>query len=88
MKREGARNKAIRKLSDAVNTAVDGSPDVIEAIEELRTLGFEPNLNLVLEIGLSEIRTGTDGEKFQEEISLELSEDDLRELRRMKISAN
>jgi len=48
----------------------------------LRKIGYEPNLTLKLEIGLQEIG---EVEDFAEEIELELTDEDLRTLRRMKI---
>ena len=47
--------------------------------------GYEPHLNLKLEIGLQEITfTGQTGE-FSENLELELTDEDVRTLRRMKI---
>ncbi|MBA2494665.1 MAG: hypothetical protein H0V31_08220 [Acidobacteria bacterium] len=75
--------KAIRNLGDAINAAVEKSLRVSQAIETLREIGYEPNLTLKLEIGLQEI--GGEFEDFPEEIELELTDEDLRTLRRMKI---
>ena len=74
--------KGVRELGDAINGAVEKSSRVADAIEFLRKIGYEPNLTLKLEIGLQEI--GED-EDFAEEIELELTDEDLRTLRRMKI---
>ncbi|MGI8849572.1 MAG: hypothetical protein ACR2HT_05330, partial [Pyrinomonadaceae bacterium] len=74
--------KGVRELGDAINGAVEKSKQVADAIEFLRKIGYEPNLTLKLEIGLQEI--GKD-EDFAEEIELELTDEDLRTLRRMKI---
>lgn len=86
MKLDGGEKEAVQKLSDAVNIAVEQSPEVLDAIENLRSLGFESELSIRLEIGLQEIIG--DREKFTEDISLDLSEDDVRELRRMKIKVD
>lgn len=75
--------KAVRELGDAINAAVEKSLQVSEAIETLRGLGYEPNLTLKLEIGLQEIESSADD--FPEEIELDLTDEDLRTLRRMKI---
>jgi hypothetical protein len=75
---------AVRNLGDAINQAVEQSFSVRDAIEILRGLGFEPNLTLKLEIGLQEILGRRDGESF-EETELDLTDEDLRTLRRMKI---
>jgi len=75
--------KAVRELGDAINHAVEKSLRVSEAIENLRELGYEPNLTLKLEIGLQTIEGGFDD--FPEDIELDLTDEDLRTLRRMKI---
>lgn len=74
--------KAVRELGDAINAAVESSSRVGEAIERLRELGYEPNLTLKLEIGLYEI---VGHEKIEDEIELDLTDEDLKTLRRMKI---
>lgn len=76
--------KAVRELGDAINSAVEKSTRVSEAIENLREIGFEPHLSLKLEIGLQEI-SFNDGEDLQADFELELTDEDLRTLRRMKI---
>ena len=73
--------RAVRELGDAINSAVEKSIRVAEAIEKLRGLGYEPNLSLKLEIGLFEIKA----HDAEEEIELELTDEDLRTLRGMKI---
>lgn len=75
--------EAVRELGDAINSAIEQSPRVAEAIEALRNLGYEPNLMLKLEIGLYEL-TGNQTET-DAEIELELTDEDLKTLRRMKI---
>ena len=75
--------EAVRELGDAINAAVEKSVRVADAIKYLRSIGFEPNLTLKLEIGLQEIVEGSD--EFQEDIALELTDEDLHTLRRMKI---
>lgn len=75
--------KAVRELGDAINAAVEKSNRVSEAIETLREIGYEPNLTLKLEIGLQEIENAA--EDFPEDIELELTDEDVQTLRRMKI---
>jgi uncharacterized protein (UPF0147 family) len=75
--------KAVRELGDAINAAVEKSVRVSEAIENLREIGYEPNLTLKLEIGLQEITS--DFGDFPEDIELELTDEDVQALRRMKI---
>jgi hypothetical protein len=73
---------AVQSLSDAINSAVEKSPAVRDAIESLRELGFEPVLTLKLEIGLQEMGGA---EEFAEDLQLNLTDEDVRTLQRMKI---
>jgi len=75
--------KAVRELGDAINAAVEKSLRVSEAIENLREIGYESKLTLKLEIGLQKIEG--DFDDFPEDIELELTDEDVRTLRRMKI---
>lgn len=75
--------QAVRELGAAINKAIEKSSAVADAIERLREIGYEPDLTLKLEIGLREIGGGFDG--FVEDVELELTDEDLRTLRRMKI---
>jgi hypothetical protein len=75
--------KAVRELGDAINAAVEKSLRVSEAIENLREIGYESSLTLRLEIGLQKIEE--DSDDFPEDIELELTDEDVRTLRRMKI---
>ena len=78
--------KAVRELGDAINSAVGESRRVTESIERLRELGYEPNLTLKLEIGLHELeREGEDDDSILDEVELELTDEDLKTLRSMKI---
>lgn len=83
MKLDGTEKRAVRELGDAINAAVEKSPRVADAIESLRELGYEPNLTLKLEIGLQEISRAADD--LPEEAELDLTDEDLQVLRRMKI---
>jgi hypothetical protein len=77
--------KAVRELGAAINAAIADSERVVWAIDALRELGYEPNLSLKLEIGLFELpENANDAE--ESDLALELTEDDLRALRRMNIS--
>lgn len=84
MKLDDNAKKAVRELGDAINSAIEQSNRVSEAIEHLRELGYEPHLNLKLEIGLQEFEHG-ETEETHEDFELELTDEDLRTLRRMKI---
>ena len=57
---------AVQSLSDAINSAVEKSFEVRDAIETLRTLGYEPVLTLKLEIGLQEIRAAASSDDAEE----------------------
>ena len=89
MELDDEAKKAVRELGDAINSAVEKSSRVAEAIEDLREIGYEPNLMLKLEIGLQPI--GDEPEDFSEDpdfpddIELDLTDEDVRTLRRMKI---
>lgn len=74
---------AVRELGESINSAVESSIRVKEALEAIRNLGFEPHLTLKLDIELLEI--GRESAEPQE-IKLDLTEDDLQTLRGMKIS--
>ena len=76
--------EVVRELGAAINAAIERSPRVSDAINQLREVGYELQLTLKLEIGLREI--DSDGETVQhDDIRLELTDEDLRTLRRMKI---
>ncbi|HJU54632.1 MAG TPA: hypothetical protein VJ715_08680 [Pyrinomonadaceae bacterium] len=69
----------VQDLCTAINSAVGKSSQVAAAIERLREAGYEMELTLRLEIAL---RAHT---REEEETSLELTDEDLHTLRRMKI---
>ena len=71
----------VQELGTAINSAVEKSPQVAEAIARLREAGFEMELTLRLEIALR----NNDQEEDSQDTTLELTDDDLRTLRRMKI---
>lgn len=93
MKLDDDAKQAVQNLGDSINTAVGESAQVAEAIEYLRRIGYEPNLTLRLEIALE--KTGAENgsidfedepaEDYAESPELELTEEDVRTLRRMKI---
>jgi len=74
---------AVQSLSEAINSAVEKSFAVRDAIETLRELGFEPVLTLKLEIGLEKMNGNADG--FADDLELSLTDEDVRTLQRMKI---
>lgn len=86
MQLDETAKKAVQELGDAINAAVEKSERVIDAIEYLREIGYEPNLSLKLEIGLQEITLAPDEtQEFADNFDLELTAEDLKTLQRMKI---
>ena len=74
--------KLAEEVGTAINESVQQSAGVAAAIERLREAGFEMELTLKLEIGL---RPHHDGPGGDGDGSLELTEEDMRILRSMKI---
>jgi hypothetical protein len=80
----------VQQLGDAINAAVERSSEVADAIQNLREAGYDVELVLKLEIGL---RAREEGEEEGEEeggapddaAALELTDEDRRTLRSMKI---
>jgi hypothetical protein len=70
------------EVGTAINESVQQSASVAAAIERLREAGFEMELTLKLEIGL---RPHKDNPESDGEGPLDLTEEDLRILRSMKI---
>lgn len=71
----------VREIGTAINESVENSAKVAEAIERLRDAGYEMELTLRLEIGLRP-HAGEDGD---EDATLDLTEEDVQVLQRMKI---
>ena len=71
----------VQELGAAINASVEKSPEVAQAIERLRDAGYEMELTLRLEIGLRERTSEDDGDEAQ----FELTDEDRRTLRSMKI---
>ena len=74
----------VQELGSAINSAVENSSEVAAAIERLREAGYEMELTLRLEIGLREHGRGEDGGE-EDSARLELTDEDRRTLRSMKI---
>lgn len=72
----------VREIGTAINESVENSPKVAEAIERLRDAGYEMELTLRLEIGL---RPHSDDDGAEGGTSLELTDEDVQVLQRMKI---
>ena len=73
----------VREIGTAINESVENSSKVAEAIERLREAGYEMELTLRLEIGLRP-HTG-DGDEEGGEGTLDLTDEDVQVLQRMKI---
>jgi hypothetical protein len=72
----------VREIGSAINESVENSTKVAEAIERLREAGYEMELTLRLEIGL---RPHASDDPNDIEANLNLTEEDLQVLQRMKI---
>jgi uncharacterized membrane protein len=70
----------VREIGTAINESVENSPKVADAIERLRDAGYEMELTLRLEIGLR-----PHGDKAEDEAALNLTDEDVQVLQRMKI---
>ncbi len=75
--------KLAEEVGTAINESVQRSESVAAAIERLREAGFEMELTLKLEIGLRP--NNRDESQGEGDGSLDLTEEDLRILRSMKI---
>ena len=73
----------VREIGTAINESVENSTKVAEAIERLREAGYEMELTLRLEIGLRP--HAGDDELDNDATNLDLTEEDLQVLQRMKI---
>ena len=80
----------VQEIGEAINAAVERSPQVADAISRLRAAGYEMELTLKLEIGLRETGAEDDTETTttstaEQDTLLELTDEDRRTLRSMKI---
>ena len=73
----------VREIGTAINESVENSTKVAEAIERLREAGYEMELTIRLEIGLRP--HAADDESAADAANLDLTEEDLQILQRMKI---
>src|SRR5947207_14226028 len=74
----------VREIGTAINESVENSAKVAEAIERLRDAGYEMELTLRLEIGLR----AHAGDEDDGDATLDLTEEDVQVLQRMKIRIN
>ncbi|MGB9181947.1 MAG: hypothetical protein WCB68_22140 [Pyrinomonadaceae bacterium] len=72
----------VHEIGSAINAAVEQSADVADAIERLRGAGYEMELTLRLEIAL---RPHDEDDETDSDAALELTDEDMQTLRRMKI---
>jgi hypothetical protein len=73
----------VKEVGQAINMAVERSPEVAQAIARLREAGYEMELLIRLEIGLRALVQEEAEEP--DESALNLTDDDRRTLQRMKI---
>ncbi len=89
MELDDEAKEAARELGEAINSAISESFRVAQAIDQLREIGYEPNLTLKLEIGLFEMGQNEEEEveddSILDETELELTDEDLKTLRNMRI---
>lgn len=74
----------VHEIGTAINSAVEDSSRVADAIERLREAGYEMELTLRLEIGLRP-HEDEDSDAGAVGADLDLTDEDVRTLRRMKI---
>ena len=82
MELDDEAKQIVQDLGAAINAAVEDSSRVADAIGRLRDAGYEMELTLRLEIGLRARVPETDA---SDDAELDLTEEDRRTLRRMKI---
>ena len=75
--------QTVQDLGSAINSSVEKSTDVAEAIERLREAGYEMELTLRLEIALRPVSEEDSGDS--DNTQLDLTAEDMQTLRRMKI---
>ena len=76
----------VEEIGRAINAAVERSPEVMDAIARLRAAGYEMELSLKLVIGLREL--SAPAAPYAADVTLELTDDDRRTLRSMKIRSD
>ena len=85
MELDDSAKNAARELGDAINAAVADSRSVSDAVDYLREIGYEAYYTLNLKIALERIDDIESDDAPDENITLELTDEDLRTLQRMKI---
>ena len=73
----------VHDIGSAINDSIENSSQVARAIERLREAGYEMELTLRLELGLRPHPEGEESETASP--ALELTDEDMRVLQRMKI---
>lgn len=84
MELDDTAKEIVQEIGAAINSAVENSSQVANAIERLREAGYEMELTLRLEIGLR-AHENEDADSANGDAALDLTDEDLRTLRRMKI---
>ncbi|GAC1446795.1 MAG: hypothetical protein NVSMB56_08890 [Pyrinomonadaceae bacterium] len=81
--------KLVERLGATINSAIEKSSEVADAIASLRDAGYEMELTLKLEIGLrheDESPDGSQTDPLAEDFDFEFTDEDRRTLRNMRIS--
>ena len=77
--------EGVQDLCTAINEAIRDSSLVAIAIERLREAGYEMELTLKLEIAVRPLDEEMEAESSNSQATLELSDDDMKTLRSMRI---
>ena len=83
MELDDEAKELVQELGSAINAAVSGASEVAETLDRLRRAGYELELTIRLEIGLR--RRDADEPESELEARLELTDEDRRTLRSMRI---
>jgi hypothetical protein len=73
----------VHEIGSAINDSIENSSEVARAIERLREAGYEMELTLRLELGLRPHEAAEEDKSGG--AALELTDEDVRVLQRMKI---
>ncbi len=75
----------VQEVAAAINRAVENSTEVADSIERLRRAGYMMELTLRLEIGLREVGDEEFEDSSNGDAGLDLTDEDRRTLRQMRI---
>lgn len=75
----------VKELCESINSAVEKSPRVIDAIEQMREAGYVMDLTIRLEIALRKIPFEEELFNGNDDVQLDLTAEDLKTLKQMRI---